>query len=604
MNSYSNCHCFIEITSKVFNYEGIDAESHNFELLLYFIQNLISLLVVLITTIYIIYCVKKKKILYFFETSIFHYLDFVIPELLQHAKSFDFPMRVKKSHATKSISLLIRNNSDKNSSFLQQTTLSNPQNISRDPFSVEDLSRLKGEIHEKNKENEDFHVEITPRSSPLLLKSSENEGNSMKTPEIGVFLEKTSLLNKKIKKNTRKIVTKKTKNDSRADNYFVNFEINTNENNKKLNNKSNSKVVYICDCNDCCFECCPDIFQIKLIKPITHFIESQNNRLRRHLLENCKIICYFLIYMSPFLDKSLSNVLSVMISACLKEKIGAYFQIFYIFYSIIYVTLQSLFFFACIFISSFISTKRELMEIDCNDKTSRGYLVYYHVKKAFVFSCFHFFLQMILQAIFLLTDSFFSSTMGNDSLLFCLLKNMLYFCFIVSKYPNFRNINQIQHDDNVLKSQFKYFNIQNFLIKYLPKENSVYEAIKEKNVLNHEFIDLNAILEKKLRQAKKNLKEELKIIEKQKFQVILRNRGVSPLIPIALMWYIIIDSFLSIIIAIVFLMKLNYSEIIPFSVFTICNVLNIILTILEFAFLPWLIRIALHSKTFFENEEN
>lgn len=309
--------------------------------------------------------------------------------------------------------------------------------------------------------------------------------------------------------------------------------------------------------------------------------------------------------MSPFLDKSLSNVLSVLISACLKEKTGAYFRIFYIFYSIIYVSLQSLFFFACIFISSFISTKRELMEIDRNDKTSRGYLVYYHVKKAFIFSCFHFILQMTLQVIFLLTDSFFSSTMGNDSLLFSLLKNMLYFCFIVSKYPNFRNINQIQNDDNVLKSQFKYFNIQNLLIKYLPKENSLYEALKENHLKNLENnVDFNQILEKKLIHAKKTLKEELKIIEKQKFQVILRNRGVSPLIPIALMWYIIIDSFLSIIIAVVFLMRLNYSEIIPFSVFTLCNVSNIILTILEFAFLPWLIRVALHSKTFFENEEN
>ena len=35
------------------------------------------------------------------------------------------------------------------------------------------------------------------------------------------------------------------------------------------------------------------------------------------------------------------------------------------------------------------------------------------------------------------------------------------------------------YDDHVLKSQFKYFNIQNLLIKYLPKADFLYETLKE-----------------------------------------------------------------------------------------------------------------------------
>ena len=116
--------------------------------------------------------------------------------------------------------------------------------------------------------------------------------------------------------------------------------------------------------------------------------------------------------------------------------------------------------------------------------------------------------------------------------------------------------------------------------------------------------NLDKYLENRLTDAKENLNAELKIIDQQKFQVIVRNRGVSPIIPIALMWYIMIDSFFSVIIAIVFLLRLNMKEYIPEKLFKICSFLEILLNVLEFILLPWLIRITLQTRTFVEYEES
>jgi len=218
---------------------------------------------------------------------------------------------------------------------------------------------------------------------------------------------------------------------------------------------------------------------------------------------------------------------------------------------------------------------------------------------------------LTLKAIFLFNHSFFSATLGNDAILFSLVKNTFYLCFICSKYPNFRNVNLIMYDDYVLKSQFKYFNIQNLLIKYLPKAKVLYENLKENNDIESSAFEINKnhvvtiqdFLDEKFKDAKENLKEELKIIEDQKFQVILRNRGVSPIIPIVLMWYIMIDSFCSVVISIVFLMKLNLDDFINNDWFQAFSIFAVVLNVLEFSFLPFLIRVTLETKTFFEHEE-
>ena len=611
------------------------------------------------TIIYLVYSMKRKSLKCVIEKSIFSYLDFIIPELQKHLCTLSRPMRVRKSNAVKSLSLIIRNDKDKdhcNSTDFKKTTTSHQ--LEEYNFSNPTIIKSPCEIYDQEPYNEMIHKNISPlnigsskmenpsvlsrnRSSNLspfipLKPRVEKEGMEISTEE--QFYRKNSFskeflidLTEKDKKHQKRNSKISLENNNPLLNTKPLSRNNSNtlqmimvKSEKSIKSQKNNQVdqgnnfdvyyepKYICNCYECCFECCPSKFLTYAVNPFKDFFQRHISRLRIFLLKNCKVFCYFMVSVSPFLDFSIINVISVMISGCVQDNTGVFFNLFYVIYSFLEAVFASFFFFACIFISSFVSTKRELMEIHSNDKVSRGCLVFYHVKKAFIFSMFHFGLQLTLKAIFLFNHSFFSTTLGNDAIIFCLVKNTFYFCFIISKYPNFRNVNLIMYDDHVLKSQFKYFNIQNLLIKYLPKADFLYETLKEnydternamESIKDHSK-NIKNLLEAKLEDAKENLKEELKIIENQKFQVILRNRGVSPIIPIALMWYIMIDSFASMVIAIIFLMKLNMSECIGDDVFKFASYGAIGLNIIEFIVLPFLIRITLETKTFFENEEN
>ena len=770
-----NCHCFLEITSKIFNYEGVERYNDNISLRISFAQKMISLITIIVGIGYISYCIKHQKFLNFIEKSIFHYLDFTIEGLDQTKKKFKRPMKVKKSKNTKSLSLIIMHEKDeKNSSDFKKTTTSHMHlpldnnmvkigkirhsspPMSREinlndslhvesrqmssPFFISDLSLTKKPF----KINDSFEKHVLNQFSPLIEERNRNNVDLSPGVKKNLLMSPGILIDRKESKASMQMISLES---ARLKDKKLSF-------NNEYEDENNDfyEAKYLCNCYECCCECCPNSFLTKIILPIKKkLFENPYLKAQEFLMKHCKILCYFCISIAPFFDYPIQNVSSILISGCLYEKTQNYFDILYITYSIFEVSTSSLFFFACIFITSFISTKRELLEIQSSDKISRGYLVYYHVKKAFIFSVFHFILQLVLKGIFLFTPSFFSSIMGNDSILFCLVKNTFYFCFIISKYPNFRNINLIQHDDHVLKSQFKYFNIQNLLIKYLPKAENLYQSLKtielEKNEKKdlfevfdgNEFYEGNTSLEKneeesfeknpnkrknsnfdkkfsnlrnsrknsnfddsrknsnfekynnitkknsdnlrkksnldkqdnsrrnseininfkerkinfennlvyqknqknlknensekneitqqkekfaktatfdqcpvtlmedildeQFKQARESLKAELQIIDNQKFQVILRNRGVSPLIPIILMWYVMIDSFLSIFIAIVFLMRLNLGNLMPERMFKICSVMEIILNVLEFIFLPWLIRITLETRTFVEYED-
>ena len=666
-----SCHCFLEITSQAFNYEGIHRYNDDFSLIISFTQKLISIIVILLSLIYIYHCIKHRKFLTFINESIFNYLDFVIPELEKSTQNIIRPMTHTKSNTNKSISLIIMNEND--TSEFKTTLISHNleekleseigekadffKNLSPEfdlrentgPFFSRNdldsslLNRESPHIIEKKKKVsffENYQKDIMDpernNSNTIYLEKRKSE-ESFKNfcPTLKSFENSSPLILGIIKKNKK---GKEKKNEGlrcteiadkinlvikpliKIDDSFNNSnkmhkigsgQAKQKKNKKKIENESGFnnedyyEPKYICNCFECCFECCPNFLIRNLIEPMKEFFERTLLKLQLILMKHSKILCYFLISFTPFLDNSLGNVLSIFISGCFKDKMGDYyFQILYAIYSIFEVSFGSLFFFACVFITSFISTKRELLEIHSNDRLARGYLVYYHVKKSFIFSLFHFVFQFALKGIFLINRSFFSTTMGNDTVIFCLLKNTFYFCFISSKYPNFRNINLIKHDDYVLKSQFKYFNIQNLLVKYLPKAKALYDGLKNDETPGDPIENLDKYLENRLTDAKENLNAELKIIDQQKFQVIVRNRGVSPIIPIALMWYIMIDSFFSVIIAIVFLLRLNMKEYIPEKLFKICSFLEILLNVLEFILLPWLIRITLQTRTFVEYEES
>ena len=113
MQTSTNCHCFLEITSRVFNYEGFDRYKDDSSLKISFFQKMLSLIVIILCLIYLTYSIKKHRFLSDIQQSIFSYLDFAIPELQKPLKRLSRPMRVKKSNAVKSLSLIIMHDKDK-----------------------------------------------------------------------------------------------------------------------------------------------------------------------------------------------------------------------------------------------------------------------------------------------------------------------------------------------------------------------------------------------------------------------------------------------------------------------------------------------------------
>lgn len=560
-----NCHCYLEITSKVFK-DGINRYDHSYSIILSFTQKVFSLIMIIFFLIYIIKCIRQKRYITIMENSIFSYLDFSIPVLMNPPKGGGLSMRKKpkKNNKRKILGLLTRNEVFDSGAY-KNTEVSHFQ-----PISNEDIS-----------DNSPF----------FFMKNPKKHGKTNKVDESSLNIPFESIDTSMIQISDNGLL-QKPKN-------LYNNPTTINKSNNEIYNRGIDyyEPLYLCDCYDCFFECCPSYIKQHLITPLIQYFSSQKLKLSNFLMQNSKILCYITIYLAPFVENPLVNISSILISDCLHYKTDQYFILLYILYSLIGVILSSLYFFSWVFITSFISTKKEFIEIHKSNKISRGILVYYHVKKAFIFTSFHFLIELALKAIFFFKNNYNSTKVGNDMIIFSLLENTFYLCFIIAKYPNFRNYNLIKDDDYLLKSQYKYFLLQNFLIKYLPKADIVYNSIKNEQ-------DLEQVLDEVLVESKENLKSELKIIEAQKFRAILRNRGVSPLISIGLMWYMMIDSFLSVFIVSVYLIRLNINNYIPDAILEICHILLSLLNILQFLLFPWLIINALELKALFEYEES
>lgn len=150
--------------------------------------------------------------------------------------------------------------------------------------------------------------------------------------------------------------------------------------------------------------------------------------------------------------------------------------------------------------------------------------------------------------------------------------------------------------------------IKNILIKYIPNVRTYYNSIKQSMkagiIAKDVAKNLNKQLQENIESAQINMNNGLAIITNQKYKNILRNRGLSPCFPLILIWYLILEAFISFIFSLFYLIpsinKLSTSEVYNEIIMVGFMVINI----LDFTILPYLITLNIQRSTFFYYEES
>ena len=352
-----------------------------------------------------------------------------------------------------------------------------------------------------------------------------------------------------------------------------------------------------------CFSCLVNCFK-KIYTKISMF-----------LLLRTKYICFSIISIGFFfytiIQIILFNLTSVCIKSCIIHRVLNYLLF-------ICLTIENNFFiFTIIFITSLLSTKREFHRIKENSK--RAYLLYYHIKKALIFSIFLLIFHWIIAINFFYETKF---SQALEMILLSLIRNIVFLTLI--RLKNSKDNNSIEDDDENLKAENIFFAINNFLLHSMPntrniinilnkiskktmKRNSSSCIFEEQNVnLCDKSIDFKNELKFELEQicinADENLEENLKIIKNQKYQSVIKTNGKSAYLNVWLLYFIIGDFMLSIFNYFLFL--IFFSQMKPHSLYVFSTILKNILTLVEFTILPILIFKITQYENFFGNKKD
>jgi len=342
------------------------------------------------------------------------------------------------------------------------------------------------------------------------------------------------------------------------------------------------------------------------------------------------MLCFYFIIVGVFFEMALRNAFSIIVSDCLRIKLGNYFTITFIIFTIVDFVCGAAFFFSNVFLFSFLSTRREFLAVNPSDKRIRGRIIFYHLSKAFLYGFLHLVFQMFFRAISLFFRPFYEVDEGWDTAIFSLLKNSFLFSFILYNYSNWKSTVLIQEDCDILKFQNRYFAIQNTFLKFLPNQNTLLKFIKlyfrGKNRSADSFMNvdtqrnnkelvqksinsikklsflknLNKDLEMNLFYLKIQLNEQLNIVEKQKFKRILRNRGLYPMIQVIVIYFMFFSSFLYIVICCACLIKLktqfDYSD----TIYHLLYLAIFILNISEITVIPLMFKYSLEQRFYLD----
>lgn len=549
------------------------------------------------------------------QNSVFYYLDFIINEVKEEIE--DTP------------SFIIYTSKTKKERKDRYTILSSKQHLyplKENTSILVKKTEIKDHKTIQNK-NKSLSNELSLHKSPY---SSDTRVQTKFKEELQCELYFENYYSENSKQNISKINEFTKINDI---NKTKIVEINIDN----INNDNNfQNPIYICNFYECCCECCCEWWFQNILKRISMIYFRIKKKTMIYLITNAKKNCFLFITIGMFYDTSLINVFSIMIGKCIFEKTQPYFYILLAIFTIIEIFASAFYFYANVFLISFISTRREFMKIDPSDKITRGRLLYYHINKAIIYAFFHFSFELLFKIIFLFKRPFYEVNEGSDTSIFWLLKYSFFLFFIIHRYSNWKDTTLIQEDCEILKFQNRYYTLQNVFLKFLPKPKILFKILKktdsnltkenssinsinqiesnspnfiektnEKDVVKNEegFHEFRIEVDNILKKTKNEINNELNIIEKQKFKRILRNRGLLPVIPIILIYVLLGQCILYIGVCIFSLIDQNYEKLqLEKNYYISPFIIVFILNISEFTLIPILACFTLKRKYFFDFE--
>lgn len=384
--------------------------------------------------------------------------------------------------------------------------------------------------------------------------------------------------------------------------------------------------VYILDFEECCCSCfCECWYQNIYKNKIKAKYQEIMKIMRKKFQRNLKPFCFYILMIGTFVFNPWRYFISIFFNACnnslsSNKGVSALFS----FLDLICGSFAMVLYF---FVISFNSTQAEFLKIYLFDKSYRARLIYFHITKAMIFGVIHFILKLLYKIAF----SFgFPFDNFNDpySIAWLIFKNCFFLISIKFYQTNFWV--SIERDCQILRAHAHYFAIQNNLIKLTPRANNIYDLIKKlegksecakKNFDEFLSIDFDspslnnnekimneaqkfeAKLEKCLQKSIISLRQELNIIDNQRYKNILRNQGYINYLPKLLIFLMTIMALLILIflsISLYSIIKLS-EKIDNYSLYLnhISEMGCLAICMFEYLILPFLMYYSLKKTTYF-----
>ncbi|CAK91299.1 unnamed protein product (macronuclear) [Paramecium tetraurelia] len=302
----------------------------------------------------------------------------------------------------------------------------------------------------------------------------------------------------------------------------------------------------ICNCYDCFCEGCP--WEQKCICKCCFSIGQCCTMLQNKFLESLKYIIFFLT--KPYFYIIFNSYFSLIGFKNDDKQDEKDHGGIILGFGIIFNGLQ---FYVLLFAFSFLSTKREMMRLDKSKEDDRGLLLYYHIRKAIIFTIF-----LVLLFIFFglgVCRLIYRFQIKSECLFILYNIIFLFIGSIVSvllmSYNNCLSNDLIQDNDNILKAQQRLYIMQNNLIKYFPSEQQFQKYVEE---CNFDDQQISRLIHEKCSEAKGNLQLSLGANDKQQFKKIKKNLGQSKFLIGGIVSYLYLSTYLTLLASFGFLL--------------------------------------------------
>lgn len=355
-----------------------------------------------------------------------------------------------------------------------------------------------------------------------------------------------------------------------------------------------SNQIYLCDFNECCCSCWCDMWRVKVYeKMVRPCFQKIAKSIQHGFKRNLKFFCFYFLILGPFIYNPLREVFTLFFNHCAVTEINKYVLDFlYLLFLFVDLFCGSMTIMLYVFIISFLNTRMELLRIYFVDKTYRANLMYYHLNKGLYFAGLFCCFKLAYKTSMLFLYACYDMMEGPYSVLWLFFKSVLLLSLI--KFSNSMNNESIKENCKMLRAHARYFVLQNALLKQIPKADYIYHIIKkevkkkekdgfsingEDNLFESlKKMDLVLDIERffaekikhKCRKVERNLRQELKIIESQKFRNVLRNKGYLRYLPCFFIVFFTFFNVIQIFDSIVLLIKYEVStEIVAENIVTV-----------------------------------